>query len=453
MNIWGYNKIMRKNRVIVFVCVVVLVTAVFPILGQLPTAKIEALEEHVVDHLQYSLPPPLPVSMLLERSMCRRMSVRSFTTASVTDQQLSTILWAAYGYTQNGSRTIVSPNGTYSAVIYVIRSEATYKYIPANHSLQVFKTGNYLSLGEYDTAPVKFGLVWNMSITPDELSGMAEIGMIGQNIYFDANALDLGTVTTGMSVTDLYSLGIPANEKPEIIMPLGHPSSPYSFTYTPLPVVNLPRVVNNTYSLADAVNNSRVDDRWDGLPLSLLEQSQLIWSSYGCSYNMDNVNHVRHRTLPSAIDIYPFKVFAANQTGVYQYVPSTHSLTTIVLGDRREQINGSLGSTSIVLPSASWIILPFWDTTVGSSTYRTFWYYEVGAITHNVFLEAAALHLSANVITSVSNPAGLRTALGISSQTNLIPWFVIPVGHFNSSNHQPAAPDLFGPSSGTAGTL
>ena len=69
---------------------------------------------------------------------------------------------------------------------------------------------------------------------------MAEIGMIAQNVYFDANALDLATITTGMSVNDLYELDLPSNEKPEIIMHLGHPPTPYDFTYNPLPQSNLP---------------------------------------------------------------------------------------------------------------------------------------------------------------------------------------------------------------------
>ena len=205
--------------------------------------------------------------------------MRTFTTESVTEEDLSTILWAANGYTDNGSRTIFSPNGIYSPIVYVIRSDATYKYVPENHSLSLFKTGNYLTIGSYDTAPIKFGLVWDTSITADEKEGMTQIGMIGQNIYFDANAIDLGTVTTGMGVNELTQLGIPANEKPEIIMSLGHPASSYDFTYNPLPVSNLPIIINNTISLADAINHRQIVYIWDIVPLSLVEQSQLIWSS------------------------------------------------------------------------------------------------------------------------------------------------------------------------------
>ena len=403
---------MNKKILGVFVCTLLIAPAAFLAAGKLNDTKTkDVIKNEGITSLIYSLPPPISVDMVLEESICRRMSVRTFTGESVTDQELSTILWAAYGYTENGNRSIFSSDGTYSTVIYVIRSDATYKYVPETHSLSLFKNGNYLDLGGY-TAPIKFGLVWNMSITADEKKGMAEIGMIGQNIYFDANALDLGTVTTGMNVEDLNQLGIPSNEKPEIIMPLGHPSSPYNFTYTPLPMSNLPVIRNTTFSLADSINKRQIVTMWDNTPLSISEQSQLIWSSYGSSYFMDNVNHKRHRTLPSAINKYPFKIFAANQSGVYQYSSSTHSLTPIVQGDVREDIRDSLDASNIMITSAPWIIIPCLDTNIGQSTYQQFWYYEVGAITHTVFLEAAALNLGANVITGIADENGLRSSIG-----------------------------------------
>ena len=365
---------------------------------------------------------------------------------------MSTILWAAYGLTENGNRSIFNPYGTFSTIIYVIRSDATYKYVPNNHSLSLFKSGNYLHLGQY-TTPIKFGLVWDMDVESDELIAMADIGMIGQNIYFDSIALDLGTVTTGMYVEDLYELGIPSNEKPEIIMPLGHPSSPYDFTYDPLPESNLPQVVDNTLNLECAINNRLIANNWNDIPISLLEQSQLIWSSYGYSYLFDNVNNKRHRTIPSAIAAYPFKIFAVNKSGVYQYSPSSHSITEIVKGDQREKINNCIEPNNITVTSASWIIISFLDTNLGGPQYQRFWYYENGAIIHNVLLEAAALNLSANVVYDISDEDGLRSALGLSSQPNLLPLSVIPIGDpFSSPNEPPEKPYIDGPTSGSAGT-
>ena len=74
-------------------------------------------------------------------------------------------------------------------------------------------------------------------------------------------------------------------------------------------------------------------------------------------------------------------------------------------------------------------------------------------IINNILLESAALNLSANVIYDISDEAGLRSAIGISSQTNLLPLSVIPVGNpFSSFNTPPEIPDIDGPTSGSAGT-
>jgi SagB-type dehydrogenase family enzyme len=422
--------------------------SILTVSGELNRSTILEIKKNTNNN-KYPLPPPISIDMILEESICRRMSVRSFTSEQVTDEELSTILWAAYGYTDDGKRGIYNPDEIYSTVIYVIRSDATYKYIPENHSLSLFKPGNYLYIGQYDNAPIKFGLVWNKSITTDELFGMSEIGMIGQNIYFNANALDLGTVTTGYGVEELNVLGLPSNEKPEIIMPLGHPSPPYNFTYRPLPPSNLPSIVNNTYTLEKCINNRLICKKWDNNPLSDIEESQLIWSSYGYSYLLDDTND-RHRTVPSAVGIYPFKIYAANKDGVYLYNPSTHSISTIVEEDRREEINNSLGSNDIWAASATWIIIPFYNTNTNPQ-YIVWWYYEVGAISHNIILEATALNLSSNIITDISDVSGLRSALGISSQTNLQPWFVIPVGHpfSENPNNPPEKPNISGPAKGS----
>jgi hypothetical protein len=442
---------MKKKIIEISVFMLLIVSAVFSVTGELNKSK---TKDSTIDPVDYPLPPPISVDMVLEESICRRMSIRSFTSEQVTDEELSTILWAAYGYTENNNRSIFSPDGGYSTIIYVIRSDATYKYVPETHSLSLFKNGNYLYIGQYDTAPIKFGLVWNKSITDDELMGMSEIGMIGQNIYFDANALNLGSVTTGGGIEELNDLGLPSNEKPEIIMPLGHPSTSYDFTYSPLPPSNLPGIVNNTYSLENSINNRLISNRWDNMPLSDIEESQLIWSSYGYSYLLDGTNN-RHRTLPSAVDIYPFKIYAANQDGVYLYNPDTHSITTIVQDDRREEINNSLGPNDIWTATATWIIIPFYNSN-SYPQYLIWWYYEVGAISHNVILEAIALNLSANFITYIPDVNGLRSAIGISTQTNLQPWFVIPVGKpyiEETPNNPPSTPNLSGPTSGKSGYI
>ena len=440
---------MKRKIIGIFICFLLIFNAVITVTGKIKDEDLVKTPILFFDDI--TLPPPLSVDMILEESICRRMSWRTYSGDSVTDEELSTVLWAAYGVTENGNRSIFNSKGSYPIVIYVIRSDATYTYDPENHSLVHFKTGNYLHLGQYDP-PIKFGLVWDKDAETDELIAMSDVGMLAQNVYFDANALDLACITTAMSVDDLYELGLPANQEPKIIMSFGHPSEPYDFTYDPLPENNLPQVENNNLTLEEAINNRIIETSWDNVALPLFEQSQLLWCSYGYSYFWNNVNNKRHRTLPSAVAVYPYEIYAANENGVYLYSPSTHSITEIVTGDRREAINNSLEEHNIDIPSAPIVIVPCYNTNMGGAYDIAFWYYENGAIIHNILLETAALDLSSNVIYDISSNGDLRSALGISSQTNLRPMSVVPVGNpYTSPNTPPEVPEIDGPTSGVAG--
>lgn len=417
---------MQKKLVGTIFCMLLMITAVVPATAKLTMGDItrgDAARDWI------TLPEPEHVDMLLEQAICQRMSFHySYPATPVSDEDLSTVLWAAYGITSTGGRTVYSSNGTYSTTIYVIRDDATYVYVAANHSLRLWKTGNYLYIGQGTGAPIKFGMTWNMSITPDEKAGMIDIGMIAQNVYFDVIALGLATITTGMGVSGLADLVLPASEKPEIIMHLGHPPSPYDFTYEPLPVQNLPPVINNTITLADAVTNRTIVNKWDNVTLSLLDESQTLWCAYGTSYLKDHINNKHHRTLPSAVDYYPFKVYAVNQTGVYQYNPAAHSVSLIVAGDKRVLVQAAVAHDDIEVSSAPWIIIPCYNHNVQPG-YITWWWYETGAIIHNVLIEATARGLTCNAVTVITDQNALRSALGLSGQTNLIPEAVVMVGH------------------------
>jgi SagB-type dehydrogenase family enzyme len=448
---------MIKKLIVIMVCILFIIAAIEPLMGKLTLAFLnEKKNPEGITPIWISLPQPHSSDMLLERTICRRMSFHTgYPATPVTDEELSSVLWAAYGVTTTGGRTIYSPNGTYSTTIYVIRSDATYIYVAANHSLRLWKTGNYLHLGQDTGAPIKFGMIWNRSISPDEKAGMAEIGMIAQNVYFEANALDLATLTTGMSVNDLNQLGLSSNEKPEIIMHLGHLPDLYDFIYDPLPASNLPLVINNTVTLADAVTFRQIVNNWNTTELSLLEESQILWCSYGTSYLFDKINNRRHRTLPSAMNVYPFKIYAVNQSGVYQYTPETHSISMIVSGDKRELIRNAVENNNISITSSPWIIIPFWDTNKGSQRYIQWWWYEAGAIVHNILLEATALNLGGNVVSVITDQNALRSALGLTGQTNLVAMDLVMVGYINGSskNYPPSTPTLLGPSNGKRGML
>ena len=86
--------------------------------------------------------------------------MRNYTSEPITDEDLSTILYAAYGLREDGKHTVVGMNGVNAAIIYVIRKDGAYKYNPENHSLILYKEEDYrevwdLILTKYKTIGVK----------------------------------------------------------------------------------------------------------------------------------------------------------------------------------------------------------------------------------------------------------------------------------------------------------
>ena len=401
----------------------------------------------------YTLPPPMYVEMPLEETIFRRMSVREFTEDPVTDEELSTVLWTAYGYTETGNRAVHGINGVHTAHIYILKEDAVYKYNPEDHSLLYYKEGDYRYIGQYD-APIQLAIVWNTSINDDENLSCAEIGAIGQNIHFVANAIDMGTVVTAEVPSPIEYIGLPADEVGKIVMPIGHPDQPYDFLFWPMWFSFLPRIQVLSMTLTDAVNNRSETSSWES-DLSRQEQTQMIWASYGYSYYFDrrgtDQNPVsRHRTVPSAHGYYPLRVYGVMESGVYRYFPNLYDpiyglmhnrwrfpIITFLLkldgSDRRVEI--AQASESFVSSAPLLIIFVLdienaikWDDLSGEQ-FRWLWYYEAGAGAHNVLLEATAWNLSGN-IASISDDNAILSVLGLDE--NYDPLLVIPVGKASS---------------------
>ena len=344
-------------------------------------------------------------------------------------------------------RTVAPINGVYASHIYVLREDGVYKYNPLNHTLILYKEGDYRGGTQYE-APIQLCLVWNKS-RGDENFACAEIGEIGQNVYFVANALDLGTVTTAGFL--LSRIGFPPAEEPKIVMPIGHPKCSYNFTYKPLFLSNLPAIKNSSMGLSDAICNRNEGCEWKG-ELTEQEISQILWTSYGFSYYVDNClseknKIVRHRTVPSAHAYYPLKIYVVTQDGVYRYIaglyryymwnlPVLHSLIKIQKGDYRQEIADASSMPSIA--SAPCIIISVLDIRMtkgmiglrddfSGEEFRWLWYYEAGASAYNVLLEATAWNLSANIVLPTDSNT-IRSVLRLNQ--NFLPLFIVPVGKY-----------------------
>ena len=393
------------------------------------------------------LPPPLTIGINLEKTIFRRMSIREFTNDTITDEQLATILWNAAGYRHDGNRTIAGINGIYASIIYVLREDAAYTYNHVNHSLQLYKTGDWRdTVGyQYPGAPLVIGLCWNTSKATPIAAG-AEIGEICQNIAFTVDALDLGTVVTGGLPPAINKMGIPNDQEGLIIMPIGHPLHPYNFIDLPLWISFLPTVKETTMNLTTALQQRKETLTFTGT-ITRQQLSQLVWSSYGFSYYLDKSNQdlnqiQRHRTLPSAHAYYPLQIYAITQSGVYLYqpnlmislgnyaadfigVPIVTYLQQIRSGDNRRELANASSLPSLASAPLSIILVLNWNKTYDTGEqYLRFWYFEAGAATHNIMLESTALGLKTNIAFPTDNMA-LSSLLKLNSANT--PLIIVPV--------------------------
>ena len=292
-----------------------------------------------------------PIDMPLETVISRRMSIRHFDLDTIVHLELvSKVLWGAYGYSWRG-RTVPSFSG-YPIIIYISNETATYKFVPENSSLILWKDGDHKRLGGGVEAPTQLYIVLDTNICPDMLWGNAETGCMIQNIYLMANALNLGTVCQYIRTDIPEGLGLPTNEKILYKMPLGYPLPPYDNYQNIIQTFRqsspeLPEIQDSKISFEDALNSVFSSHKWSINPITKQELSQLLWASYGYSYYEDTAvsPSKRHRTVPSAHAYYPMKIYAANSSGVYEYLPEQHTLTTIMTEDRRSNIAQASGNT------------------------------------------------------------------------------------------------------------
>lgn len=372
--------------VIVAVCFLMLISCE-PIISHSESCIIKPV---IIMQKQYlELPPPWFPDMIYEETLARRMSVREFSDKTVSLENLSSLLWGVYGYF-NGTKSIETLDGRHVVKVYVLLEDGAYEYISINHSLALYRRGDYRKIGQYDTAALKLGFVWDKSQCKNQTIAAAEMGIIGQNIYLMANALGLATVTTAQQTSQLYLLGLPLSEKPLIIMQIGYPLIPYDFTYEPFES-GLPFPNNSSMSFVDAVAQKQ---RWPYLSGELSENilSQVLWAGYGTSYLLDNINKKHHRTVPSSHGWYPLEILFANASGLYQYLPVNHSLDVLSYYDVREKV----ADASFPWVSSADVFLILLNISQAKISWP--WYYEAAAIWHNMLLEAATFGLSVNVL-------------------------------------------------------
>ena len=133
------NRAYMYRKVIIFSLIFFLISiSITPVFGFLYNQNTSINKSNYLGYQEYPLPPPQFINISLEETIMRRASMREFSDEPVTDEELSTILWAAYGLREDGELTIAKINGSHAAVIFVLL-EDVYTYNPTNHPLVFYK--------------------------------------------------------------------------------------------------------------------------------------------------------------------------------------------------------------------------------------------------------------------------------------------------------------------------
>jgi SagB-type dehydrogenase family enzyme len=212
-------------------------------------ARAETLRHTIHRGETMTLPPPRTQGrMSLESTIKKRRTVRSFSSAPLTLDQVSQLLWAAQGITEEMGfkRAAPSAGALYPMDLYAVvgtggveeLSAGIYHYGPRDHVLSLVSEGDLRNgvakaalsqmwiarppldlviTAEYARAAVKYG-------SRAERYAMIEAGHIGQNIFLQAEALGLGAGIVGAFHDEdlIRVMGIPKDHAPLLIMPVGY---------------------------------------------------------------------------------------------------------------------------------------------------------------------------------------------------------------------------------------
>jgi hypothetical protein len=387
----------------------------------------------------------------LEITMSQRYSARSYTSQSVTSEQLLTALSAAYGY--SGSNRVLPKLGdAYSLVVFSVDSSGSYIYAPETNSLDIWDTAvnketirPRLTQSWENDANIVLVIVWDQTKMNNQYFAYAEAGCLVQNFYLAATELAIGTCCAQTFDSDglRNDLKLPDTMVPLLIMPTGFPPSPYPAAtpdYSRM-TGNLPSTKNSEKSFADALSGMNYAQTWSTQALSLQEQSQLLWAAYGYA-------STGHRTTPSWGGWYPLIVYMANATGTFRYLPESHSVSEVQADDKRDAIATACGN-QLWAADAPAIFLIAYNSTVNSLYPEPSWYdlsveVDAGCVVQQILLESSAAGLSANLVAKGfefwNGPSAqtLRDNLNIAS--SIIPLFILPVGHTISSPSSSPSP-------------
>lgn len=232
-----------RFRLALLICLLGILTSVISGCGGSANGSpdIEVREESGVVYLPE---PDYESDVSLEYTLLSRRSVRTYSDEPLLITEISQLLWAAQGITDEaGHRTAPSAVAIYPLKLYLIAgnvkdlSPGIFTYEPEGHRLIRQSEGDYrneLAAAAMGQSSVRDGAV-SFVVTADfdkvimrfdekgERFTCLEAGHAAQNLCLQATALDLGFVTAGAIYDDRVAgvMDLPDNLTPLYVIPVG----------------------------------------------------------------------------------------------------------------------------------------------------------------------------------------------------------------------------------------
>lgn len=182
-------------------------------------------------------------------------------------------------------------------------------------------------------------------------------------------------------------------------------------------------------SIEEAILLRRSVREYEPKPMTLSQLSQILWSAQGITQKSTGF-----RAAPSAGATYPLEVYVVVKeggvkdlpAGIYHYLPSSHELELVKLGDYSvDLMKAALGQEWVGDAAVNLVISAVYERTTRRYGDRGIRYVhmEVGHVGQNVYLQCISLGLACVVIGAFYDEEVKRIVNGMGE-----PLYIIPIG-------------------------
>jgi len=182
-------------------------------------------------------------------------------------------------------------------------------------------------------------------------------------------------------------------------------------------------------SIEEAILLRRSIREYEPKPITLSQLSQILWAAQGITQRSTGF-----RSAPSAGATYPLEVYVVVKeggvrdlrAGVYHYLPNSHELELVKLGDYTvDLMKAALGQEWVGDAAVNLVINAVYERTTRRYGDRGIRYVhmEVGHVGQNVYLQCISLNLACVVIGAFYDEEVKRIVGGVGE-----PLYIIPIG-------------------------